>query len=77
MKIASLETTLTNLGVMPSAYSIGSESNESYVILCENGIWRVFYSERGQRTGELCFDIEEEAVADFLQRVTHDDSARA
>jgi hypothetical protein len=57
-----LITAAESEGIRSSAYSLdGGLPAEQYVLAMEEGGWSVYYSERGQRTGEVHFDTEHEA----------------
>ena len=72
MNIQELIERFESLGVPPRAYSVGSERNESYSMVHENGKWTVFYSERGNRNDEMTFIDEHAACREFFDRVTRD-----
>lgn len=64
-------------GIRPSAYSLeGGLPFEQYVLSLEEGDWSVYYSERGQRTGEVHFDTEHEACDYLLMRMVSDPTTR-
>jgi hypothetical protein len=65
-------------GIRPSAYSLeGGLPPEQYVLSLEEGGWCVYYSERGERTGEAWFDTEDEACSYLLLRLVEDPTTRA
>ncbi|WP_445493706.1 hypothetical protein [Photorhabdus sp. SF281] len=51
------------------SYSIDSIENESLCLIKDGILWSVFYSERGQQSGEEHFNQEEAACEAFLQRL--------
>ncbi len=73
MNRAKLETILRERNVSSLAYCLsGGLPNEKYT-LCQAGAkWSVYYSERGQKSGERVFDSEDEACRYFLQILTND-----
>jgi hypothetical protein len=73
MTLAELETALTRCGIPKGAYSLsGGLPTEAYCLERAPGAWRVYYSERGTRTGLKCFGTEEEACDYFFYWVRHD-----
>ena len=75
MTLAELETALTNYGVPKDTYSLsGGSPNEAYCLERLPDGWRVYYSERGLRTGLKCFGTEEEACDYFFRWVAGTDS---
>lgn len=55
----------------------GEVKDESYVLERELGKgWCVYYSERGQRSGERCFTTEEEACALIFDRLSRDPTVK-
>jgi hypothetical protein len=64
-------------GNRSSAYSLdGGLPAEHYVLALEEGGWSVYYSERGQRTGEVRFDTEHEACDYLLLQLVSDPTTR-
>lgn len=64
MDKATLGQALIRDGIDPTAYSLeGGLPSECYVLEQRGHRWYVFYSERGQRTGEREFDTESAAGA--------------
>lgn len=59
---------LSSMSVPKDSYSIDEISNESLCLNYEGMIWKIFYSERGQRTEECFYASEEEACKAFLLR---------
>jgi hypothetical protein len=60
----------------PDAFVLDRDQDERYVLLSESNIWRVYYSERGQRTDECQFATESEALARLLDMLERDHTAR-
>jgi hypothetical protein len=50
----------------------GSRGDECLVLETHVGGWVVFYAERGLRTGERCFETEDEACRFMLDRLLAD-----
>lgn len=68
MTRSELQNRLNAYGVDPSAYSLeGGLPNEAYVLDHDRGLWSVYYSERGQRTGESVYPTESEACEALLK----------
>ncbi|GGI12927.1 hypothetical protein [Gottfriedia solisilvae] len=66
MNIAQLKSKLIAENVDPSAYSlIGGLPNEAYCIGINNGIWEVYYSERGNKSSLNTFNGEQDACLYF------------
>ncbi|MBS9439907.1 hypothetical protein EAE91_22995 [Photorhabdus noenieputensis] len=65
----SLIRTLSSMKIPKDSYSIDSIENESLCLIKDGILWSVFYSERGQRSGEEHFNQEEAACKAFLQRL--------
>jgi hypothetical protein len=62
MDIKSLKVALNKLNVNPDSYSLeGGLPSEKYCLSNEGINWSVYYSERGQRTGEKLFSSESQA----------------
>ena len=70
MKLNELCDELKRLGVSKDLYSImpNGMPNEKLCLECE-GEWKIYYSERGSKAGEMSFLTEEEACEAFLQKV--------
>ena len=51
--------------------SIDEVSDESLCLIHEGKTWRIFYSERGQRTEERSYPDEAEACSEFFERLKH------
>jgi len=66
MRLTELEFTMATLPVPKDAYSlVGGLPNEAYCIERIDSSWRVYYSERGNRSSLRSFDSEEEACEYF------------
>jgi hypothetical protein len=66
MKLHELESKLKSSNIRPDMYSLtGGLPNEAYCIGQQNGIWEVYYSERGSKTNLKTFQSEEEACLYF------------
>ena len=74
MSIEKLREVLDGFGIGSDIVQFGGLPNEAFVIEPHNDGWRVFYSERGIRTGELWFEDEEEAVDALLALLASDSS---
>jgi hypothetical protein len=72
MNCQDLIETLKSLGVPAGAYSVGSPRNETYSLIPEDGNWKVFYSERGNRNDEATYSDEDRACQDLFERITRD-----
>lgn len=54
----------------PRAYSLdGGLPSERLCLSAESGRWCVYYSERGSRSDEQCFDSENEGCEELLRRL--------
>jgi hypothetical protein len=68
-----LQSVLEKNQVAPIAYSLGGGlPNEKYVL--DQGIdkWSVYYSERGQKSGERIFNTED-AACQYIQKLLMND----
>jgi hypothetical protein len=64
-------------GVRESAYTLdGGLPPERFVLAIVDGGWSVYYSERGERVGEMFFDTEDEACSFMLLKVVGDPTTR-
>jgi len=78
MNIEDLKVRLKSLGVSPSAYSLrGGLPSEKYCLSNDSGLWQVYYSERGQRTGEKSFATESQACEHLLEQLENDPTTRS
>ena len=72
-----LQVTLIENKITPIAYSLGGGlPNEKYVL--DQGVdkWSVYYSERGQKSGERTFNTEDEACRYMQKLLINDPSTR-
>ena len=69
--MSELISKLQGMNIPGDSYSIDEISNESLCLICENEIWKIFYSERGQRTEEERHSNENDACQAFFLRLTH------
>ena len=70
-----LQTLLISKNIRSDAYSFYSSlRNEAYCIDEKNGIWQVYYSERGTAWSIMKFDTEAEACDYFYNWITSDGS---
>lgn len=76
MNTEKLRGILDGFGIGSDIVQFGGLPNEAFVIEPHNGGWRIFYSERGIRTGESWFEQESEAVDAFLALLASDSSLR-
>ena len=77
MKLPKLVRCLKQLGIHPDAYSIGigvPEADETYCLVQEKGVWRIYYAERGQRSDEREYASEDKACNAFLELLKCDES---
>lgn len=66
MNIKELELRLISEKIRSDVYSLnGGLPNEAYCITQSNGVWEVYYSERGNKSGLRIFQKEEEACQYF------------
>lgn len=77
MTTTELSALLQSMGVPADAYSIGADHDESYCVLLEAGRWKVYYSERGQRTNEFVFADEGAACQRLLDELLRDHIVRS
>lgn len=70
MKVDELCNELERLGVSKDLYSImsGGLPNEKLCLVHEVE-WKIYYSERGNKTGEKSYSTEDEACEVFLQKM--------
>lgn len=77
MNLFELENYLSKLKLHPDAYSIGiglPEADETYCIVNEDGLWRIYYAERGQGSDMREYDSEDEACDAFIELLKSDES---
>jgi hypothetical protein len=73
----ALLTLLRSGRVRPDAYALdGSAPDEAMCLQAAAGGWTVFYSERGQRSGERWFETEHEACDFLAERLLADGGNR-
>jgi len=78
MNISELQEKLNTLGIDESSYCIGSGvEDEQYCIEIIEEKWHYYYSERGQRTGEITFNNENEAYEYLYELLMKDPSVKA
>ena len=78
MNIDDLEVQSGSLGVSSSVYSLkGGSPSEKYCPSNDSGLWLVYYFERGQRSGEKCFESESQACECLLGLLEGDPTARS
>ena len=70
LKINELNSYLKSKGVPEDSYSINEVNDESLCIIEENKKWHIFYSERGLRTEEYCYQDEHLAILYFINRLS-------
>jgi hypothetical protein len=78
MNAVELEERLWAARVRTDSYALDGEPKNEALILepsLGNG-WRIYYCERGVRTGEKAFAIEAEACDYFLERMLRDPLVR-
>ena len=69
MNLQELKGKLDDLKISSELYSLqGGLPNEKLCIVKEDN-WKIYYSERGNRTGEKEYETEEEACDVFLRKV--------
>jgi hypothetical protein len=70
MNSENLKQELERLNIPSSEYSLtGGLPNESYCIDFNDGVWEVYYSERGCKTGLKTFEDESSACKYFLDTI--------
>ncbi|HEY4023249.1 MAG TPA: hypothetical protein VGM75_31480 [Pseudonocardiaceae bacterium] len=69
---------LNKAGVAPSTYSLkGNLPSEKYCLEQRSDGWAVYYSERGQRTGEVVYGSEDEACDALYSKLVGDPTTRS
>ena len=78
MKTFELEQELQGHGIRSDTYSLdGTVKNEALVLEPSTGNGgRIYYSERGLRTGEKAFPTEEDACSCFLEMLLRDPTVK-
>lgn len=68
MRIEELRNIMENSKANRFSYSINSSlKDDAYHIIREDGVWNVFYMERGKKNEYGVFKIEEEACKCFYE----------
>ena len=78
MNINDLKKNLKKANIKNSAYTLhGGLPHDKHVLnLSANGLWEVYYSERGGKFEERVFESEDEACRFFLNRILSDSTAK-
>ncbi|KJY41543.1 hypothetical protein VR41_12075 [Streptomyces sp. NRRL B-1568] len=77
MDKGDLISALSDAGVAESSYWLeGGLPSERYCLEQRADGWAVYYSERGQRTGELLFAAEDEACSELYSMILEDPTTR-
>ena len=76
MNTSELSALLKSIGAPTNAYSIGSDVNEAYCLVQDQGSWHVYYSERGHRNDERTFADEGRACQELLEMLLSDGLVR-
>jgi len=76
VNIEELKQRLVEEGCSKSNYSIGYRDSDVFCLMNENGIWRVFYTERGQDQESIFESPSEEVACEFFfkyqtERIRH------
>ena len=66
MNIKTLKHRLVEEGCSTSNYSIGYRDSDVFCLINEGGLWRVFYTERGQDNPPVFESTSEEAACEFF-----------
>ena len=75
MNRAKLKQVLDNEGIRADAYDLeGGDGSERYNLRECNGVWDVYYSERGIESGLRRFSNEQEACVHLLNLLREDSS---
>ena len=70
MLLSDLEKKLIKLKVPKDCYSLkGGLPNESLCLSYVEGIWEIYYSEKGNKTGLNTYDNESDACEAFLIKI--------
>jgi hypothetical protein len=78
MNKSELSQILRQEGFRPDAYNLeGGFPDESYSLEESNGVWSVYYSERGLKTGKKDFSNESAACVYLLQLLRKDASTQS
>jgi hypothetical protein len=77
MNRRDLEAAAAREGIRRSTFCLeGGLPPERYVLSEGPNGWEVYYSERGERTGVVRFDTEDEACDHLLMRLVRDPTTR-
>ena len=76
MDLAALREAINTAGIREDAYALLADRDERLCLTHNHPYWAVFYSERGNHTGERHFDTEAEACEAFLAQLLKDESNR-
>jgi len=69
MRVADAKEIVESARIDPTLYDFAGEAHESLCLLAFGQEWRVFISERGQRSEERTFTSEDDACVYFLKRI--------
>lgn len=73
MNSNELKWILEEEGYLKSTYSLtGGRHQDAYCLSFENGVWYVYYSERGEEFERISFDSESAACDFFLKKMRAD-----
>lgn len=73
MNINELKSVLESERFIKNTYSLtGGRHQDAYCLSFENGLWQVYYSERGEEIERTIFDSESEACEFFLNKMRSD-----
>ena len=77
MNIITLKKELKKANIRNTAYSLeGGLPHDRHVLnLDTNGIWEIYYSERGAKFDIIKFKSEDEACNFFFKRILNDSTA--
>lgn len=72
MKKTDLKAILSGMGAPQEVYHLDDCGNndQKLCINKENGVWLVYYSERGTKLVTAEFDNEDDACEEFIKRIT-------
>jgi len=66
MNVIELEAKLVEAGCSASNYSIGSRGSDVFCLMQIDGIWKVFYTERGSDQNPIFASKDEAAACEFF-----------
>lgn len=73
MNSNDLKQILEDEGFMKSTYSLtGGRHQDAYCLTFEDGVWYVYYSERGEELDRISFGSESAACELFLKKMRAD-----